>query len=111
MAKIKDSEKEKLKSLYSNIHDAWKYNNTMTAVYFWDQFRDCFVHQGRSKESLHRAMVTEADTKKQRPPAANSKAYDKETVKSSTSGVDPAVDPEAPFTFLQFQILNSKMDR
>ena len=51
MAKIKDSEEEKLKTLYSVIHDTWKYNSTMTAVDFWDQFRDCFVHPGMSKES------------------------------------------------------------
>ena len=57
MAKIKDSKKEKLKALYCAIHDAWKYNNTMSAVDFWDQFRDYFVHPGRSKEPLHHAMV------------------------------------------------------
>ena len=50
MAKIKDSEKEKLKALYSAIHNAWKFNNTIAAVDFWDQFRDCFVHPRRSKE-------------------------------------------------------------
>ena len=54
MAKIKDSdsEKEKLKALYRAIHEAWRYNNlnTMAAIDFWDQFRDCFVHPGRSRE-------------------------------------------------------------
>ena len=63
MAKIKDSKKEKLKALYCAIHDAWKYNNTMSAVDFWDQFRDCFVHPGRSKEPSHYAMVAVADAK------------------------------------------------
>ena len=39
----KDSEKEKLKNLYSvvMVHNAWKNNNAMTAVDFWDQFLDC----------------------------------------------------------------------
>ena len=44
IAKIKDSENEKPKALYRAIHDARKYNNTMAAVDFWDQFQDCFVH-------------------------------------------------------------------
>ena len=49
MAKVKESEREKLQALYRFINYAWKYNNTMTAVNFWDQFRDCFVHPGKSE--------------------------------------------------------------
>ena len=50
-----------------------------------------------------------ADTKKQRPPACYSKAYDKEKVKSEKPGVNLAVDPDAPVTYLQFRFLSSKM--
>ena len=91
MAKIKDSKKEKLKALYHDIHYAWKYNHTMTAVDFWDQFRGCFVHPGRSKESSHHAMVVVADAKKQRLPSGYSKAYDTGKVESNTPGVNPAL--------------------
>ena len=48
-------------------------------------------------------MVAVADTKKQRPPSSHSKTYDKEKVKSNTPGVIPAINPEAPMTFLHFK--------
>ena len=98
MAKIKDSDKEKLKALDRAINDAWKFNNNMAAVDFWDQFRDCLVHPRRSKEHTQHAMVAVAETKKQRFPSDYSKAYDKEKVKSNAQGVNPAYDPEAPVT-------------
>ena len=79
----------------------------MTAVDFLDQFRDCFVlvtSENLKVEGIiapcRSAMVAVADTKKQRPPTGYSKAYDKEEVKSNTPGVNLAVDPEAPVTFL-----------
>ena len=109
MAKIKDSEKEKLKALYCAIHDAWKYKNTKTAVDFWDQFRDCFCTSWKVEGTSHHAMVAVADAKKQRFPSGYSKAYDKKKVKSNTPGSNPACDPEAPMTSFQIQILSSKM--
>ena len=78
MVKIKDSEKEKLKALYHAINDAWKFNNTTAAVDFWDQFWDCFIHPGRSKEPSQHAMVAVADARKQHFPSGYSKAHDKE---------------------------------
>ena len=54
-------------------------------------------------------MVAVADTKKQRSSACYSKGHDKEKVKSSAPAANPTGDPEAPITFLQFQILSSKM--
>ena len=78
----------------------------LATVDFWDQFRDCFVHPGRSKEPSQHAMVALADAKKQRFPSGYSKAHDKEKVKLNAQG---AGDPEAPATSLQFQILSAKM--
>lgn len=43
VAKVKESERKMLKALYLLMNDAWKCNNMMAAVRFWDRFRDCFV--------------------------------------------------------------------
>ena len=68
----------------------------MMAVDFLDQFRDCFAHPGKLKETLYHAMVAVVGTNKRKPSAGGLKCYIKGKVKSAGTGVNPALDPEGP---------------